>query len=116
MILFISIPIVALVDGDAHGLEIVSVYKFGSVALRHEAHKLAALRVQCIGVWISELASQVCSSSRGPMHVLTRIRFGIDKDAYIPISRADEKKVSSVWYYAAWTDGVIGSGTLDATP
>jgi hypothetical protein len=59
MILFISIPIVALVDGDAHGLDIVSVYKFGSVALRHEAHKLAALRVQCIGVWTSELASQV---------------------------------------------------------
>jgi meiotic recombination protein SPO11 len=29
------------------------------------------------------------------MHVLTRDRFGIDKDALIPISRADERKVRS---------------------
>jgi len=51
------VPVVALVDGDAHGLDIVSVYKFGSVALRHEAYKLAAPRVECIGIWASELAS-----------------------------------------------------------
>jgi len=59
MFLLISVPLVALVDGDAYGLDIVSVYKFGSVALRHEASKLAAPRVECIGVWASELASQV---------------------------------------------------------
>jgi meiotic recombination protein SPO11 len=53
------VPVVALVDGDAYGLDIVSVYKFGSVALRHEADKLAAPRVECIGIWASELASQV---------------------------------------------------------
>jgi len=51
------VPIVALVDGDAHGLDIVSVYRFGSVGLRHEAHKLATSRVECIGIWASELAS-----------------------------------------------------------
>jgi len=51
------VPIVALVDGDPHGLDIVSVYKFGSVALRHEVNKLAAPRVGCIGIWASELAS-----------------------------------------------------------
>jgi meiotic recombination protein SPO11 len=55
--LFTRVPVVALVDGDAHGLDIVSVYKFGSVALRHEANKLAAPRVECIGIWASELAS-----------------------------------------------------------
>lgn len=58
-----SVPFVALVDGDAYGLDIVSVYKFGSLALRHEASKLAALRVECIGVWASELASQVSRPS-----------------------------------------------------
>jgi meiotic recombination protein SPO11 len=57
MFLLISVPLVALVDGDAYGLDIVSVYKFGSVALRHETPKLAAPRVECIGVWASELAS-----------------------------------------------------------
>ena len=55
--LFTRVPVVALVDGDAHGLDIVSVYKFGSVALRHEANKLAAPRVGCIGIWASELTS-----------------------------------------------------------
>lgn len=55
--LFTRVPVVALVDGDAHGLDIVSVYKFGSVALRHEASKLTAPRVECIGIWASELAS-----------------------------------------------------------
>jgi DNA topoisomerase VI subunit A len=59
MLYFLStrVPVVALVDGDAHGLDIVSVYKFGSVALRHEADKLAAPRVECIGIWASELTS-----------------------------------------------------------
>jgi DNA topoisomerase VI subunit A len=64
--LFTRVPVVALVDGDAHGLDIVSVYKFGSMALRHEANKLAAPRVGCIGIWASELASYVplpCSFS-----------------------------------------------------
>ena len=61
MLYFLStrVPVVALVDGDAHGLDIVSVYKFGSMALRHEANKLAAPRVGCIGIWASELASYV---------------------------------------------------------
>jgi meiotic recombination protein SPO11 len=54
---FTRVPVVALVDGDAYGVDIVSVYKFGSVALRHESCKLAAPRVECIGVWASELAS-----------------------------------------------------------
>ena len=45
----------ALVDGDAHGLDIVSNYKFGSHSLRHEEHALLAGRVECIGVWASEL-------------------------------------------------------------
>ncbi|TFY80939.1 hypothetical protein EWM64_g3072 [Hericium alpestre] len=50
-----DVPILALVDGDAFGLDIVSVYKFGSHALRHENERLAADRVECTGVWASEL-------------------------------------------------------------
>ncbi|KAI0312313.1 Spo11/DNA topoisomerase VI subunit A [Amylostereum chailletii] len=70
-----TIPILALVDGDAYGLDIVSTYKFGSQALRHEEHILAAERVECIGLWASELA-----------------KLGIDQDTMLPISCADEKK------------------------
>ncbi|THH16589.1 hypothetical protein EW146_g4075 [Bondarzewia mesenterica] len=59
-----SIPILVLVDGDAFGLDIASVYKFGSHALRHESGKLAAARVD----------------------------LGIDLNSLIPISHEDEKK------------------------
>ncbi|KAF9462276.1 Spo11/DNA topoisomerase VI subunit A [Collybia nuda] len=69
------IPIVALVDGDPHGLDILSVYKYGSQRLRHESNKLAAMRVKWLGLWASELE-----------------RFGIDRDKLLPITQHDEKK------------------------
>jgi meiotic recombination protein SPO11 len=73
--LFTRVPVVALVDGDAYGIDIVSVYKFGSVALRHELCKLAAPRVECIGVWASELASQVfLTRVQIPSHTCTYSR------------------------------------------
>lgn len=77
--IFSRVPFVTLVDGDAYGLDIASVYKFGSVTLRHESYRLAVPRIECIGVWASELAS-----------------LGIDKCALLPISRADEKKARSM--------------------
>lgn len=45
-----SIPILALVDADAHGLEIVTTYKFGSRAMMHENESLVAPRLEWIGV------------------------------------------------------------------
>lgn len=54
-----SIPILALVDGDAYGLDILSVYKHGSASMRHENAKLAGERIEWIGVWASELAEYV---------------------------------------------------------
>jgi meiotic recombination protein SPO11 len=50
-----TIPILALVDCDAYGLDILSVYKHGSQALRHENDRLATPRVRWIGLWASEL-------------------------------------------------------------
>lgn len=52
-----SIPIMALVDGDPYGLDILSVYKYGSRALKHENERLAAGdRVVWIGIWASEFS------------------------------------------------------------
>lgn len=48
-------PLLALVDADAYGIDILSVYKFGSQGLRHENLKLAAERVEWVGVLASEL-------------------------------------------------------------
>lgn len=46
--------ILALVDADAYGLDIVSVYKNGSASMQHENESLAAERVEWIGVSASE--------------------------------------------------------------
>ncbi|KAG1864056.1 Spo11/DNA topoisomerase VI subunit A [Suillus tomentosus] len=73
------IPIVALVDGDAYGLDILSVYKYGSRSLRHENEKLAAKRIEWLGIWASEIAD-----------------LEIDLDTLIPITLHDEKKALAV--------------------
>ncbi|OSD04027.1 DNA topoisomerase IV, alpha subunit [Trametes coccinea BRFM310] len=70
-----QIPILGLVDGDAYGIDILSVYKYGSMRMRHEQEQLAAERVQWLGLWSSELAG-----------------LGIERDALIPITKYDEKK------------------------
>ncbi|KAH9949634.1 DNA topoisomerase IV alpha subunit [Amylocystis lapponica] len=69
------VPVLALVDGDAFGLDILSVYRFGSAGMRHERARLAAARVRWLGIWASELAG-----------------LGVDRDALIPMTRHDEKK------------------------
>ncbi|KAF8876708.1 topoisomerase acting in meiosis [Gymnopilus junonius] len=74
-----SIPILALVDGDPFGLDILSVYKYGSRGMQHENGKLAARRIKWLGVWASELE-----------------RLNIDKDQLLPITKHDEKKALSM--------------------
>lgn len=44
----------ALVDADPYGLEIASVYKYGSTSMKHESESLAAERVEWIGVSVSD--------------------------------------------------------------
>ncbi|KAH7927510.1 DNA topoisomerase IV, alpha subunit [Leucogyrophana mollusca] len=75
----LRVPILALVDGDAYGIDILSVYKHGSSSLRHEREKLAADRVQWLGIQMTELAG-----------------LEIDIDNLIPITKHDEKKAISM--------------------
>lgn len=92
----------ALVDGDPYGLDILSVYNYGSRALKHENERLAAGgRVVWIGIWASEF-------SRCVLHFWTQIverfsalhRLGVDRDKLPPISKGDEKKANCVTYDA----------------
>lgn len=53
----------ALVDGDAYGLDIVSVYKYGSKSMAHERETLIAPRLQWAGIMGSELAQYVFLTS-----------------------------------------------------
>ncbi|CAA7260586.1 unnamed protein product [Cyclocybe aegerita] len=74
-----TIPILGLVDGDPYGLDILSVYKYGSKGMQHENDKLAARRIKWVGILASELAS-----------------LGIDKGCLLPITVHDEKKAISM--------------------
>ncbi|KJA20085.1 hypothetical protein HYPSUDRAFT_839020 [Hypholoma sublateritium FD-334 SS-4] len=73
------IPVMALVDGDPYGLDILSVYKYGSRGMQHENDKLAARRIKWLGIWASELE-----------------RLGIKKDDLLPITLHDQKKAYSI--------------------
>jgi len=46
----LHIPILALVDADPHGIEIMCVYRFGSKALSHEASYLTCPVIRWLGV------------------------------------------------------------------
>lgn len=82
-----DVPILALVDGDPYGLDIVSCYKWGRAGLKREsvggsnggAAGLKAERLEWIGIAGRELEA-----------------FGVDRDAMLPITIQDEKKVGHI--------------------
>lgn len=52
-----------LVDMDPHGVEIMATYRFGSVAMAWENHRLAVGRVEWLGVKSGDLVEAVARSS-----------------------------------------------------
>ncbi|PPQ90548.1 hypothetical protein CVT25_015862 [Psilocybe cyanescens] len=74
-----SIPILGLMDGDPFGLDILSVYKYGSRSMQHENDKLATKRMKWVGIWASELD-----------------RLKICKEHLLFITKHDEKKALSM--------------------
>lgn len=93
-----SIPILALVDADPYGIDILSVYKYGSASMAHERDTLAASRVKWIGVMASELSESVDTlmiPTWKLIYVLVWDRLCIEKDALLPITKHDQKKVRS---------------------
>ncbi|KAF8069998.1 topoisomerase acting in meiosis [Lyophyllum atratum] len=73
------IPILGMVDGDPYGIDILSVYKYGSQSLRHENAKLAAQRIEWLGLRSSELET-----------------LGVDKNRLLQITKHDEAKALSM--------------------
>uniref|UniRef100_A0A669C1C5 DNA topoisomerase (ATP-hydrolyzing) n=1 Tax=Oreochromis niloticus TaxID=8128 RepID=A0A669C1C5_ORENI len=75
----LHIPIFALVDADPHGIEIMCIYKYGSVAMSFEAHSLTVPSVMWLGLLPSDLQ-----------------RLRVPKDALIPLTKRDESKLCSL--------------------
>ncbi|KAL9835279.1 meiotic recombination protein SPO11 isoform 4-T19 [Geothlypis trichas] len=74
-----QIPIFTLMDADPHGVEIMCVYKYGSVSMSFEAHQLTVPSVKWLGLLPSDLE-----------------RLNISKDALIPFTKQDENKLASI--------------------
>ncbi|XP_034446262.1 meiotic recombination protein SPO11 isoform X3 [Hippoglossus hippoglossus] len=75
----LHIPTFALVDADPHGIEIMCIYKYGSVAMSFEAHSLTVPSVMWLGLLPSDLQ-----------------RLQVPEDALIPLTERDESKLSSL--------------------
>uniref|UniRef100_A0A4W5LCD5 DNA topoisomerase (ATP-hydrolyzing) n=1 Tax=Hucho hucho TaxID=62062 RepID=A0A4W5LCD5_9TELE len=75
----LHIPIFALVDADPYGIEIMCIYKYGSVAMSFEAHSLTVPSVMWLGLLPSDLQ-----------------RLRVPEDALIPLTQRDQKKLTSL--------------------
>ncbi|CAB1455871.1 unnamed protein product [Pleuronectes platessa] len=75
----LHVPTFALVDADPHGIEIMCIYKYGSVAMSFEAHSLTVPSVMWLGLLPSDLR-----------------RLQVPEDALIPLTERDESKLSSL--------------------
>jgi hypothetical protein len=90
-----SIPILGLFDGDPYGLDILSVYKYGSFSMRHQNDSLSASRLEWLGVYPGELQEWVywteveCCCNKS--HVV--ISLILDRDELLTISKHDHSKV-----------------------
>ncbi|KAJ8409003.1 hypothetical protein AAFF_G00240240 [Aldrovandia affinis] len=75
----LRIPIFALVDADPHGIEIMCIYKYGSVSMSFEAHNLTVPSVMWLGLLPSDIE-----------------RLRVPKDVLIPFTENDKSKLTSL--------------------
>ncbi|XP_017264971.1 meiotic recombination protein SPO11 [Kryptolebias marmoratus] len=75
----LHVPIFALVDADPHGIEIMCIYKYGSVAMSFEARSLTVPSVMWLGLLPSDLQ-----------------RLRVPEESLSPLTERDESKLSSL--------------------
>lgn len=89
-----SIPFLALVDADPYGIDIMSVFKYGSASMAHEHATSTTPTLRWVGLKSSELDRLVKSLLfSGPSCECSQT--WRRPWALVPITRHDEKKVSN---------------------
>ncbi|PNI20442.1 SPO11 isoform 1 [Pan troglodytes] len=73
------IPVFTLVDADPHGIEIMCIYKYGSMSMSFEAHHLTVPAIRWLGLLPSDLK-----------------RLNVPKDSLIPLTKRDQMKLDSI--------------------
>ncbi|XP_071966798.1 meiotic recombination protein SPO11 [Engystomops pustulosus] len=74
-----QIPIFILVDADPYGIEIMCIYKYGSVSMSFEAHNLTVPSIAWLGLLPSDIE-----------------RLHIPTEVLIPLSELDQRKLLSL--------------------
>ncbi|KAM6164633.1 meiotic recombination protein SPO11 isoform 3-T3 [Rhynchocyon petersi] len=73
------IPPFTLVDADPHGIEIMCIYKYGSLSMSFEAHNLTVPAIRWLGLLPSDIK-----------------RLNIPKNSLIPLTKRDQMKLDSL--------------------
>ncbi|XP_006839219.1 PREDICTED: meiotic recombination protein SPO11 isoform X2 [Chrysochloris asiatica] len=73
------IPLFTLVDADPHGIEIMCIYKYGSMSMSFEAHNLTVPAIRWLGLLPSDIK-----------------RLNIPKNTLIPLTNRDQMKLDSI--------------------
>ncbi|XP_062058389.1 meiotic recombination protein SPO11 isoform X1 [Lepus europaeus] len=73
------IPAFTLVDADPHGIEIMCIYKYGSMSMSFEAHHLTVPAIRWLGLLPSDIK-----------------RLNVPKDGLIPLTKRDLMKLDSI--------------------
>ena len=74
-----ELPIFGLVDGDAHGIEILCTFKHGSLALSYESENLVVPPIKWIGIMPTDI-----------------LEFRLSKSVLIPLNDTDKKKIQDL--------------------
>ena len=75
----LNIPILVLVDCDPHGIEILSVYRHGSLSLSYNSSNLVVPQIRWFGLLVSDI-----------------LDFNL-KDSLIPLNDSDKKKIKDLY-------------------
>ncbi|XP_034351458.1 meiotic recombination protein SPO11 isoform X2 [Arvicanthis niloticus] len=73
------IPVFTLVDADPYGIEIMCIYKYGSMSMSFEAHNLTVPTIRWLGLLPSDIK-----------------RLHIPKESLIPLTKRDQMKLDSI--------------------
>ncbi|XP_076969408.1 meiotic recombination protein SPO11 isoform X2 [Tamandua tetradactyla] len=73
------IPVFTLVDADPHGIEIMCIYKYGSMSMSFEAHNLTVPAIRWLGLLPSDIK-----------------RLNVPRESLIPLTKQDQMKLDSI--------------------
>ncbi|XP_004717198.1 meiotic recombination protein SPO11 isoform X1 [Echinops telfairi] len=73
------LPLFTLVDADPHGIEIMCIYKYGSLSMAFEAHNLTVPAMRWLGLLPSDIQ-----------------RLNVPQNTLIPLTKRDQMKLDSI--------------------